>query len=217
MSAKVFLKIRLRLFSRCSRSHSCSKDLKRSSIGKRPKFIEPMLSDASSGLKVVAGRMRSSTLMCGLPPVVMLITASVAALIFERKGRNRSGSCDGRPSFGSRACRCRIAAPARAASMDACAISSAVTGRCGDMLGVWMAPVGAQVMMALGRWAMRCPERRSGKERERERMDQLSACVWPSTTSSWPVTLAARSLAANSTMFAMSVAVTMRPSAAWAV
>jgi len=44
---------------------------------------------------------------------------------------------------------------------------------------------------------------------------QLRDCVWPSTTSSCPVTLPARSLAANSTMFAISLAVTMRPSAAW--
>ena len=43
---------------------------------------------------------------------------------------------------------------------------------------------------------------------------QLSACVWPSTTSSCPVTLPARSLAANSTMLAISRVVTMRPSAA---
>ncbi|SOZ34160.1 conserved protein of unknown function [Cupriavidus neocaledonicus] len=131
--------------------------MKRSSIGNRPKFIEPMFSEASSGLKVVAGSMRSSTVMCGLPPVVILITASVSARILARNGRNSSGSCDGRPSLGSRACRCRMAAPARAASMAAVAISSAVTGKWGDMLGVWMAPVGAQVMMALARLAMVVP------------------------------------------------------------
>src|SRR5690242_17924179 len=39
------------------------------------------------------------------------------------------------------------AAPARAASTAAAAISSGVTGRCGDMVGVWIPPVGAQVMM----------------------------------------------------------------------
>ncbi|SPD38192.1 protein of unknown function [Cupriavidus taiwanensis] len=50
-----------------------------------------------------------------------------------------------------------MAAPARAASMAAVAISSAVTGKWGDMLGVWMAPVGAQVMMALARLAMVVP------------------------------------------------------------
>ena len=154
MSLKVFLKIKVRLFSRCSRSHSCLNSLKRFSIGNSPKFIDPMFSEANSGLKVAAGSMRSSTDMCGLPPVVMLITASVAALIFDRNGRNSSGSCDGRPSLGSRAWRCRMAAPALAASIAAEAISSAVTGKWGDMLGVWIAPVGAQVMIALDRVAM---------------------------------------------------------------
>ena len=31
--------------------------------------------------------------------------------------------------------------------MACCAISSGVMGRCGDIVGVWMAPVMAQVMM----------------------------------------------------------------------
>ena len=38
-------------------------------------------------------------------------------------------------------------APALAASMLCCAISSGVQGRCGDMLGVWTAPVMAQLMI----------------------------------------------------------------------
>src|ERR1700712_2225003 len=41
------------------------------------------------------------------------------------------------------------AAPASAAPTAASAISSGVIGRCGDMLGVWIAPVTAQVMMTL--------------------------------------------------------------------
>jgi hypothetical protein len=40
-----------------------------------------------------------------------------------------------------------IAAPAWAAAMDDSAISSGVTGRCGDIDGVWIAPVTAQLMM----------------------------------------------------------------------
>jgi hypothetical protein len=40
-----------------------------------------------------------------------------------------------------------IAAPAFAAPMAASAISSGVIGRYGDMVGVWIAPVTAQVMM----------------------------------------------------------------------
>lgn len=47
-----------------------------------------------------------------------------------------------------------MAAPALAASIAAAAISSPVTGKWGDMLGVWIAPVGAQVMIALDRVAM---------------------------------------------------------------
>jgi hypothetical protein len=64
MSLKVLRNTRSRLFSRCWRSQSCLNSLKRSSIGNRPKFIEPMLSDATSGLKV-ARATRSSTVMSG--------------------------------------------------------------------------------------------------------------------------------------------------------
>src|ERR1700722_1529635 len=42
-----------------------------------------------------------------------------------------------------------MAAPASAAPIAASAISSGVTGRCGDIDGVWIAPVTAQVMMTL--------------------------------------------------------------------
>ena len=44
-----------------------------------------------------------------------------------------------------------IAAPASAAPTAALAISSGVTGRCGDIDGVWIEPVTAQVMMTLRR------------------------------------------------------------------
>ena len=49
-----------------------------------------------------------------------------------------------------------MAAPASAAPIAASAISSAVIGRCGDMEGVWIEPVTAQVMMTLPLSAM-CP------------------------------------------------------------
>jgi hypothetical protein len=68
-----------------------------------------------------------------------------------------SGSWVGRPSSGSRACRWRIAAPASAAPIAASAISSGVTGRWGDMDGVWIEPVTAQVMMTLRGLAMAVP------------------------------------------------------------
>ena len=60
---------------------------------------------------------------------------------------NTDASDDGRPSFGSRACRCRIAAPALAASIACVAIWSGVIGSASDMVGVWIEPVIAQLMM----------------------------------------------------------------------
>src|SRR5713101_7168802 len=111
--------------------------------------MEPMLSEATSGFNCSAGCSRSSMLIVGAPPVVRLMTTSEAALIFGRKRMNIFGSCVGRPSVGSRACRCTIAAPACAAPIAPSAISSGVTGRCGDIVGVWIAPVTAQVMMTL--------------------------------------------------------------------
>src|SRR5882672_10318777 len=108
-----------------------------------------MLSDATSGLSLSAGCRRSSMVIVGAPPVVRLMTTFEAALIFGRKRMNIAGSCVGRPSAGSRACRCTIAAPARAAPIAPSAISSGVTGRCGDIVGVWIAPVTAQVMITL--------------------------------------------------------------------
>src|SRR6187455_900891 len=110
-----------------------------------------MLSEATSGLKCAVGFKRSSTVIVGAPPVVMLITTSHAALIFFRNGSNAAGLWSGRPSFGSRACRWTIAAPASCAPIAASAISSAVIGRFGDIVGVWMAPVTAHVMMTLRR------------------------------------------------------------------
>src|SRR5882672_5486672 len=108
-----------------------------------------MLSEATSGASLSAGCRRSSIDMVGAPPVVKLITTSLAALIFGANWRNSSGSCVGLPSFGLRACKWTIAAPAFAAAIAASAISSGVTGRYGDMLGVWIEPVTAQVMMTL--------------------------------------------------------------------
>src|SRR6202011_5864565 len=108
-----------------------------------------MLRDHIPGEKVVAAATRSSTVMVTLPPVVMLITPSQACLMRGRNCRNTAGSGEGRPSLGSRACKCRIAAPALAASMAWVAISSGVTGKASDMVGVWIEPVIAQVMITL--------------------------------------------------------------------
>ena len=123
-------------------------------MGNRPKFIVPMLSEATSGLKYCAGLTRCSIVIVGAPPVVMLMTTFERCLITCRNGANASGDWSGRPSTGLRACRWTIAAPASAAPMAAVAISSAVIGRCGDIDGVWIDPVIAQVMMTLRDGAM---------------------------------------------------------------
>ncbi len=62
---------------------------------------------------------------------------------------NTAGSGVGLPVCGSRAWRCRIDAPASAASIDCFAMSSGVKGSASDMVGVWIPPVTAQVMMTL--------------------------------------------------------------------
>src|SRR5215469_6404918 len=108
-----------------------------------------MLSEHISGDRVVAAAMRCSTVMVTAPPVVIFTTASVACLMRGRNCMNTAGSGDGRPSLGSRACRCRMAAPALAASMACSAIWSGVYGSASDMVGVWIEPVIAQLMMTL--------------------------------------------------------------------
>ncbi len=87
--------------------------------------------------------------MNGLPPVVMLITALVCCFTRGRKRAKASGVWSGLPVSGSRACRWTIAAPASAAPTASAVIWSGVIGRWGDMEGVWIAPVTAQVMMTL--------------------------------------------------------------------
>ena len=85
--------------------------------------------------------------MYGEPPVVRLTTASHSRLMRSRNGVNASGRWSGLPVSGSRACRWMMAAPALAAAIADSAISCGVTGRCGDIDGVWIAPVTAQLMM----------------------------------------------------------------------
>src|SRR5215471_6402237 len=108
-----------------------------------------IFSEHISGDSCMTPARRSSTAMVGEPPVVMLTTASVACLMRGRNCMNTAGSPVGRPSCGLRACRCRIAAPASAAPIACEAIWSGVIGRASDMVGVWMAPVMAQLMMTL--------------------------------------------------------------------
>src|SRR3954471_24994282 len=108
-----------------------------------------MLRLATSGLKVAAGLTRSSIDTVGAPPGVMLITAAQRCLMTLRNGANASGDWSGRPSFGSRAWRCTTAAPAFAAPLAASATAVPVPGSPGDIDGVWIEPVTAQVIMTL--------------------------------------------------------------------
>src|SRR5215470_11820343 len=108
-----------------------------------------MLSDATSGLKTAAGFTRSCMVIVAAPPVVRFTTQALRCLMIFRNGSKAAGDWSGRPSRGSRAWRCTIAAPASAAPIAASAISCGVIGRCGDIEGVWIEPVTAQLMMTL--------------------------------------------------------------------
>src|SRR5882724_920680 len=118
-----------------------------------------MLRLATSGFHTNAGATRSVTGMNGDPPVVKLTTTSDRALISRKNGAKASGDWSGRPSAGLRACKCTMAAPACAAPTAASAISLAVTGRLGDIDGVWIEPVTAHVMMILLAFAISHPRK----------------------------------------------------------
>src|SRR5437870_4885335 len=114
-----------------------------------------MLSEHISGESCCAAEMRCSTVMVTAPPVVMLTTASQPCLMRGRNCMNTLASGDGRPSFGSRACKCNIAAPALAASTAWVAIWSGVIGSASDIVGVWIEPVIAQLITTLlASWGM---------------------------------------------------------------
>jgi hypothetical protein len=81
-----------------------------------------MLSEHISGDARSGAASRSSIVICTLPPVVMLITASVDCLMRGRNCMKTAGSGVGLPSLGSRACKCRMAAPASAAPIACSAI-----------------------------------------------------------------------------------------------
>ena len=137
------------MFSRYGFSHACFHVVIFPAAREMLKFIEPMLRLHISGLASSGAASRSASDMPSPPPVVMFSTASVDCLIVGRKRMNTAGSGVGSPVSGLRACRWMIAAPASAASMLACAICSGVIGSASDMLGVWIAPVMAQLMITL--------------------------------------------------------------------
>src|SRR5579862_25013 len=106
-----------------------------------------MLRLAISGRNTSAGFTRSSTRIVGEPPEVRLMTTLQRCLMTGRIGAKASGRWSGLPVAGSRAWRWTMAAPASAAPIAASAISLAVIGRYGDIVGVWIDPVTAQVIM----------------------------------------------------------------------
>ncbi len=107
-----------------------------------------------SGENRSAGAMRSSMVFIRLPPVDRLITAAVACLMRGRNAAKWSGLIETPPSSGRRACMCRIDAPASAAAIAWRAMSSGVKGSAADIVGVWIAPVMAQVMIVGARFAI---------------------------------------------------------------
>src|SRR6516225_7532210 len=107
----------------------------------------PRLSVHSSGLSASTPSSRSCTVIPVPPPEEMLMTTSLRSLIPLAYLANTAGSAVGRPSRGSRACRCSTAAPASAAATPCSITWSSVYGRCGDIDGVCPEPVIAQVMM----------------------------------------------------------------------
>src|SRR3546814_13446722 len=78
----------------------------------------------------------------------MWTTASGLCLMRGRNSMNAFGSGVGLPS-GLRAWRCRIEAPASAAPIACSATWSPVIGKYGLMVGVWLEPVKAQVMLTV--------------------------------------------------------------------
>ena len=105
MLLKVFGKMKSRVISKKAGSQSCFQVSYFSSRGKMAKFMEPMLSDAISGLARLAAARRSSRLMPSPPPVEMFTTASQLCLMVGRNCMKTSGSGVGRPVSGSRAWR----------------------------------------------------------------------------------------------------------------
>ena len=115
---KVLGKMKSFVISRKAGSQSCCQSENLSSRGKIPKFMEPMLSEAISGLARIAAARRSSMVMPRPPPVDTLITASLDCLMIGRNCMKVSGLGSGLPVSGSRACRWMIDAPASAAAID---------------------------------------------------------------------------------------------------
>ena len=115
--------------SRNGFSQPCFQSFTRAIIGYSAKFIDPMFRLHISGALALGAASRWSSVITADPPVVMFTMPPQPALITGKNRAQSAGSAEGCPVKGLRACRCKIAAPACAASIACAAISSAVTGR----------------------------------------------------------------------------------------
>ena len=132
--ANVFGKMNFRVMSRKGFSQSCWKRSYLSAIGKMPKFSEPMFIDAIStcakAQRTLLDRHAKSATCGDVHHRIGLLQMRAET------GMKVSGRGSGLPFSGSRACRCKMLAPASAAPTAASVISSGVTGKYGDMVGV---------------------------------------------------------------------------------
>ena len=147
MNAMSLYMIRERDPSTYGRSQSYFQFSIRAPAALKSKISGPMLSEHSSGCAACAPSRRASSDIVALPPVEMLMTASVASLIRGRNAMKCSADGTGAAIDGI----ARMQMQDRRAGLggfDAglCDLSG-VTGRYGDIDGVWIEPVGAQVIM----------------------------------------------------------------------
>ena len=128
-------------------------------MGNSPKFIEPMFMEAHLGLRIERG---------GQAFVDGHVLAAAGGDVDDRIGPFRDARQElaehlrvGRRLAGPRVAGVEV--DDRRARLgradDASTISAGVMGRCGDIVGVWMEPVTAHVMMTLSRGATMQPSR----------------------------------------------------------
>src|ERR1700732_2526098 len=101
MSAKVFRNMKLSLAAMYAFSQGKRQLVTFAPILWNAKFMDPILREHISGENSNAAASRSSGDISGLPPVVRLITASVAVWMVGRNWRKTAGLPVGEPSPGS--------------------------------------------------------------------------------------------------------------------
>ncbi len=102
MDLKVFVKIRSSVDSKYCFSQENLKSFVRSRMGKRAKFIDPILQEANSGLKVDTTATLCSGVMLNPPPVVVQMIMSHLLFTLLRTVLKRSRLGEGCPVSGFR-------------------------------------------------------------------------------------------------------------------